>query len=113
MILKIRRLRHEHLTQNENKEKLKHPDKVIGKFGVGLKDALATFDRNKVKVLIESRFAGITLGKAAKHGFDLMTLYAVISPPADSHVIGTDVMLEGIADAHMERAKHFFLKFSS
>jgi hypothetical protein len=43
-----RGLRYEHLTQNENKEKLTQPDKVVGKFGVGLKDALATFDRHKV-----------------------------------------------------------------
>jgi hypothetical protein len=87
--------------------------KVIGKFGVGLKDALATFDRNKVKVRIESRFAGITLGKAAKHGFDLVTLHALIGPPADPRMSGTEVLLEGVTDAQMERAKSFFLKFSS
>ena len=43
-----RGLRYEHLTQNENKEKLAHPDQVVGKFGVGLKDALATFDCHRV-----------------------------------------------------------------
>jgi hypothetical protein len=42
-----RGLRYEHLTQNENREKLANRDKVVGKFGVGLKDALATFDRRK------------------------------------------------------------------
>ena len=36
-----RGLRYEHLTQNENQEKLAQPDRVVGKFGVGLKDALA------------------------------------------------------------------------
>src|SRR5918999_5969389 len=40
-----RGLRYEHLTQNENEEKLANPERVVGKFGVGLKDALATFDR--------------------------------------------------------------------
>ena len=30
-----RGLKYEHLTQNENQEKLKNPTKVIGKFGVG------------------------------------------------------------------------------
>lgn len=39
-----RGLKHEHFTMNENQEKLDHPN-LIGKFGVGLKDALATFDR--------------------------------------------------------------------
>src|SRR5262249_16054970 len=40
-----RGLKYEHLTQNENQEKLRNPGKVIGKFGVGLKDALATLNR--------------------------------------------------------------------
>lgn len=49
-----RGLRYEHLTQNENEEKLKNAN-VIGKFGIGLKDALATLHRknissNKIKV---------------------------------------------------------------
>src|ERR1700728_30265 len=51
-----RGLKYSHLTQNENQEKIKHPS-TIGKFGIGLKDALATFDRKKVKVLIKSKFA--------------------------------------------------------
>src|ERR1700733_7351852 len=46
-----RGLRYEHLTQNENKEKLAYPDKVVGKFGVGLKDALAKFDRLRASAL--------------------------------------------------------------
>jgi DNA gyrase/topoisomerase IV subunit B len=37
-----RGLKYEHLTQNENAEKLRNASKVMGKFGVGLKDALAT-----------------------------------------------------------------------
>src|SRR3990172_6242182 len=43
-----RGLTYKHLTQNENKEKLANPHLVIGKFGVGLKDALATLDRRKI-----------------------------------------------------------------
>ncbi|SVE44702.1 uncharacterized protein METZ01_LOCUS497556, partial [marine metagenome] len=38
----------EHFTMNENPEKLDSKDGVIGKFGVGLKDALATFNRNGI-----------------------------------------------------------------
>ena len=41
-----RGIKHTHLTQNENQEKLTNPS-VIGKFGIGLKDALATFDRKE------------------------------------------------------------------
>ena len=58
-----RGLRYEHLTQNENREKLAHPDKVVGKFGVGLKDALATFDWRGIGVRIRSRFGDITTKK--------------------------------------------------
>jgi DNA gyrase/topoisomerase IV subunit B len=62
-----RGLRYEHLTQNENREKLASPGLVVGKFGVGLKDALATFDRRGVGVRIRSRFGDITTAKQAKH----------------------------------------------
>src|SRR5713226_2704981 len=47
-----RGLRIEHFTLNENHEKLSAASGVIGKFGVGLKDALATFHRRGVGVLI-------------------------------------------------------------
>ena len=51
-----RGLKYEHLTQNESQEKLQNPGRVIGKFGVGLKDALATLNRRGVSVCIRSRF---------------------------------------------------------
>ncbi|WP_234340168.1 ATP-binding protein [Gorillibacterium timonense] len=108
-----RGLRYEHFTQNENKEKLKNPELVIGKFGVGLKDALATFDRKKVHVLIRSRHADISMDKSHKHGFeDIVTLHAVVHPPSDPNFIGTDVILIGIKDEDMYQAKDFFLHFS-
>src|SRR5262249_29871223 len=94
-----RGIRHEHLTQNENTEKLSQPDKVIGKFGVGLKDALATFDRNRIKVQLFSKYEDIRLGKAAKHGFgDITTLHALISDASDPQRIGTDVVLSGLRE---------------
>ena len=58
-----RGLKYEHLTQKENEEKLKNPQ-VIGKFGIGLKDAFATFDRKGVKVFIKSRYGNITISKS-------------------------------------------------
>jgi hypothetical protein len=107
-----RGLRREHLTQDENREKLRHPQ-VIGKFGVGLKDALACFDRHHVGVKIRSRHGDITLAKVAKHGFDdIVTLHAIIAPPSDPDLVGTDVVLEGLTDAHVDQAKDFFLAFS-
>ena len=49
-----RGLRIEHFTLNENQEKLDASTGVIGKFGVGLKDALATFHRRGVDITITS-----------------------------------------------------------
>ena len=108
-----RGLKYEHLTQNECDEKLKHPELVIGKFGVGLKDALATFDRHNIKVLIKSKYGEITLGKSSKHGFeDIVTLHALISEPSDKTFLGTEFIFEGVKDKDIELAKEFFLKFS-
>jgi hypothetical protein len=107
-----RGLRYEHLTQKENEEKLKDP-RVIGKFGIGLKDALATFDRRKVKVVIRSRHGDITIGKSEKHGFrDLVTLHAYVDPPSDQKLVGTEVILTGCFAEDIEKAKDLFLRFS-
>ncbi len=109
-----RGLRYEHLTQNENQEKLKNPTKVIGKFGVGLKDALATLNRRKVNVLTRSKYGDITLGQTPKHGFpDVVTLHAVVNDASDPNMVGTEVILTGVSDADIAAAKNFFLKFSN
>lgn len=62
-----RGVQYTHLTQNENQEKLKSTS-VIGKFGIGLKDALATFDRKKIKVIAKSKHSQITIAKSEKEG---------------------------------------------
>jgi hypothetical protein len=109
-----RGLKYEHLTQNENQEKLKNPSRVVGKFGVGLKDALATLNRRKIKVLIRSKHGDITLGQTPKHGFpDVVTLHAIVNPPVEPSLVGTEVALEGVSDADIAAAKNFFLKFSN
>ncbi len=108
-----RGLHYTHLTQKENKEKLQHPEMVIGKFGVGLKDALATFDRHHIKVQILSPYGDITIGAVPKHGFDdLKTLHALIEPPSDPQRIGTEFLLARIKDDEMAQAKDFFLQYS-
>ena len=108
-----RGLKYEHLTQNENKEKLRNASKVVGKFGVGLKDALATLHRRNVVVAIRSRHCDVTLQVASKYDFsDIITLHAVISPSADAALIGTDAVFQGISDSDIADAQKFFLKFS-
>ncbi len=108
-----RGLKYEHLTQNENEEKLQNPNKVMGKFGVGLKDALATLYRRGVGVKIRSKYGDITLELAAKHDFnDVSTLHAVIAPSAAPGLAGTDFVFDGVSDEDIAGAKNFFLKFS-
>lgn len=107
-----RGLRYTHLTQNENKEKLLNPN-VIGKFGIGLKDALATFDRKGIKVTAKSKYSQISIWKSEKEGFqDIVTLHAIIEKFKDAHFSGTEFELIGVTDKDIEEAKNLFLKFS-
>jgi hypothetical protein len=110
-----RGLRYEHLTQNESTEKHAAPDKVVGKFGVGLKDALATFDRHGVTVVIESAHASITTALRPKSGFpDVTTLHALVDSPSDPSLVGTDFVLSGeaLTDEHVAEAKALFLHYA-
>lgn len=108
-----RGLRYQHLTQNENPEKLRKPDLVVGKFGVGLKDALATFHRRGIAVAIKSPHSDITLQRAAKANFaDVKTLHAAVSRPSDPRRRGTDFVLEHLSDEDMAAARDYFLRFS-
>ena len=108
-----RGLNYHHLTQNENEEKLNN-DKLIGRFGVVLKDALATLYRHGIKVKITSKFGIITLKQSSKAGFDdIITLHADITPPQDSYMLGTDFCLEGCSDEDIRKAKELFLQFSN
>ncbi len=107
-----RGVRYTHLTQNENQEKLDSP-LVIGRFGIGLKDALATFERHGVRARIRSRFGTITTQTSAKHGFgDIWTLHALIEDPLDPAFVGTEFELERVEDKEMEAAKALFLAFA-
>lgn len=107
-----RGLRIEHFTLNENQEKLNAPSGVIGKFGVGLKDALATFHRRGIRVLIRSPFGTFRLKQEHKHGFvDIVTLYVEFDETRnDMH--GTEFILRGVTDEDMARAKSLFLRFA-
>ena len=116
-IIKIRDfgrgLRYEHLTQNEQEEKNQNPDKVIGKFGVGLKDAFATLNRHKIDVVVNTKHGDIELEKTAKSGFDdILTLHAIINPPSDPNFLGTEFLLKGCDNEELSKAKNLFLKFS-
>ena len=107
-----RGIRYEHLTQNENAEKRSHPE-VIGQFGMGLKDALAVFDRRGVGVAIYSPHAVITTDRRPKEGFpDVVTLHALVAPPVDPRQVGSHIVLTGVTDEDVEEARRFFLRYS-
>ena len=108
-----RGLKYQHLTQKENKEKLRRSEDVIGKFGVGLKDALATLNRRRISVTIRSRHSDISIGMVQKHGFErIKTLHALIAEPSDPELDGTDIILAGVNDKDVETAKNFFLRYA-
>src|ERR1035437_10259727 len=108
-----RGLRYEHFTQNEDPEKMRKPNLVIGKFGVGLKDAMATFDRHDIGVGIRSKHADITIASVAKHGFeDVLTLHAVVGAPRDPDMAGTEFTFTGLTEEDVDKAKDFFLQYS-
>ena len=108
-----RGLRYQDLIQSENPEKLENPS-VIGKFGIGLKDALATLDRKGVKVHIKSRHGDIQLSRVSKHSFeDVVTLHAAVLPPSSPDLQGTDCCLPAVADSHVSAAKQMFLRFTA
>ena len=107
-----RGLSHSHLSQKENPEKLSNP-RTIGKFGIGLKDALGVLHRTGVEVVIQSRFGAMRVGMAPKHGFeDIRTLHVFQEPPRDPDFQGTLFTLTGVSDPEIIAAKMFFLKFT-
>ena len=107
-----RGLNYHHLTQNENEEKLSD-DRLIGRFGVGLKDALATLYRHGIYVSITSKYGIITLLESSKNGFeDIITLHAKIDVSPDKNMVGTDFLIRGCTDEDIRKAKELFLKFT-
>ncbi|WP_248514983.1 ATP-binding protein [Salinarchaeum laminariae] len=107
-----RGFRYEHLTQAEDDEKLDNPDKVIGKFGVGVKDAIATCHRHGIVITIHSPHNTFTVKEAPKHGFEeIETLHVEIHSP-EKDIEGTEVVLDGITDEDIEAAKQNFIEYT-
>lgn len=105
-----RGLKYHHLTQNENEEKI-NSNIVIGKFGVGLKDALAVLYKNNIDMFISSKYGKITLKMLGKIGFnDTITLHAIIQEPIDKNMVGTDFVIN-VNDDDINKAKELFLYF--
>lgn len=107
-----RGLQYQHFTQKENEEKLQH-EGLIGRFGVGLKDALATLHRRNIGVEIQSAYGIFTLSMEQKEDFpDINTLHVLVKDQINS-IKGTEFILKGVSKADIVVAKSFFLKFSN
>lgn len=100
----------EAFTQTENEEKAANPN-VSGKFGAGLKNALATLNRQGIKVVIKSCYGLYTFGKSSKDAWDKVITLIHIYPPKNPHFLGTEYIFTGIRDEDIEKAKSLFLKF--
>ena len=107
-----RGLKIEHFTLNENQEKLNAPEGVIGKFGVGLKDVLATFHRRGIKLLIGSSHGAYRLRHEHKHGFDDILTLHIEYDDSPLKMSGTEFVLRGLTDADIAKAKSMFMKFA-
>lgn len=107
-----RGLRIEHFTLNEDKEKLASALPIIGKFGVGLKDALATFHRRGVNVVIRSPFGQFQLTQVSKHGFENIITLHVQYDDTPISTVGTDFVFTGVLDSQVDKARSLFLRFS-
>lgn len=107
-----RGIQSKHFTQNENPEK-QNAKNLIGKFGVGLKDALGVLFNNKIGVTIDSKYGHITFQMTQKEGFSIKTLHAVFDETIDSNKVGTEFVFDGLKDQDVEAAKLMFLVFNN
>jgi len=102
----------EHFTQNENQDKHEGPQGIIGKFGVGLKDALATLHRNGLKPTIRSAHGTYTISMHPKEGFANIETLHVMYDDTKNEMVGTDFFIEGVSENDIAAAKDLFLKFN-
>lgn len=102
-----------HLVQSESREKAGH-DGVIGRFGVGLKDALAVLYENGKGVSISSRHMRVAeFQMSEKAGFDgIRTLHAMVEEPGPE-IDGTLIEVFGIDNEDVSAAKELFLRFAA
>ncbi|MFV0361511.1 MAG: ATP-binding protein [Suipraeoptans sp.] len=107
-----RGLNYQHFSQNESEEK-NNTEGIIGKFGVGLKDALAVFYRHKINVEIRSKHGVFHTQMHKKGDFgDLETLHVSVFEAEMPDFIGTEFILS-VSDIDMTKAKQLFLTFIS
>jgi len=99
-------------TLSEDPEKLNASSGVIGSFGVGLKDALATFHRRGVGVEIRASRGTYRLDTAEKHNFDEIETLHIRYDDAPTGIRGTEFILSGVSKEDVDLAKSLFIAFA-
>src|SRR5260370_27786893 len=98
-----RGIRYEHFTQKEDPEKLRKRHLVIGKFGFGLKDAIAALDRRGARIHMSSRHAEIGIERLPKHGFD--DIRTVLGKRSEEHTSELQSHLNLVCRLLLEKKK--------
>lgn len=107
-----RGLRLEHLVQDQNEEKNHSKSVTMGKFGYGLKDAIAYLFNQNMPVSIYSKFLGLTPIIGAKNGTSISTIHMtgyLISYLAQ----GTRIEIPRVSLEQLEQAKKYFIRFNN
>ena len=99
-------------SQDENKEKL-GTENMIGKFGVGLKDAIAVLSRFEIKFTIITKSFKAYPKLKNKEGFNEETIHIAIEENANPLLEGTQFVFENIKDEDIAKAKNNFLIFTN
>ena len=109
-----RGLRYEHLTQNENREKLASPEEGRRQVRRRAQGRPRDVRPARASAFGSGRASATSrLPKQAKHGFgDVTTLHAVIAEPSDPAMVGTDVELSGVAVEDVKAAKSLFRHYA-
>ena len=105
-------IKSEHFIQTENKEKLDRDD-VIGRFGIGLKDAIATLHRNKALLQIFSNHGTWTPIERIKTGTNIETIHMEETEAADNNLKGTKIIINNVDIDSFEKTKQQFLCFQN
>ena len=103
-----RGLKKEHFQQNVNPTKHDNHN-YIGKFGVGLKDALTVlYNKDKYITITSKYLTSNELKIRAKHGFEEEALHVTIQPPSNKKMVGTIITVSDITEEeYMEVKNHF------
>lgn len=103
-----RGLRTEHFQQNINPTKSYNAD-YIGKFGVGLKDALTVLFNKDKEIVIESKYLYTDeLELKSKHNFEEKAIHVQVQEPRDKKFVGTFISVSPVTRQEYRDVRSYF-----